>query len=184
MYCQNTPVFNLIFFARIMLLCEDKIVDDRRTTVLIKIANYLVLIIVITVVISLVMSSIMVSNKSDTELINVTGSLREQSYRLLYEMEYDSKNVDQSLQQYRSILYSSCLERINHEFWVTEDVKLSYRTLADSWVQLEKYITNRDVDAYRLEIVDYVETIDKFVRDFRTCLNENGKDHSFYIFFA
>lgn len=51
------------------------------------------------------------------------------------------KNVDQSLQQYRSILYSSCLERINHEFWVTEDVKLFTALLADSWVQLEKYIT-------------------------------------------
>lgn len=180
MYCQNTPVFNLIFFARIILLCEDKIVDDRRTTVLIKIANYLVLIIVITVVISLVMSSIMVSNKSDTELINVTGSLREQSYRLLYEMEYDSKNVDQSLQQYRSILYSSCLERINHEFWATEDVKLSYRTLADSWVQLEKYITNRDVDAYRLEIVDYVETIDKFVRDLQD-MSERKRQIAFFL---
>lgn len=49
---------------------------------------------------------IMASNKSDAESINVSGSLRMQSYRLLHELEHHPELVETGLRQYRISLHS------------------------------------------------------------------------------
>ena len=47
---------------------------------------------------------VMASNKSDAEAINISGSLRMQSYRLLTEMERSPDTVEQNLVRYQRSL--------------------------------------------------------------------------------
>ena len=52
-----------------------------------RIAKYLFVVIIFMGIISSLSLIVMASNKSDAEAINISGSLRMQSYRLLTEME-------------------------------------------------------------------------------------------------
>ncbi|STO54529.1 nitrate/nitrite sensor protein NarQ [Canicola haemoglobinophilus] len=105
----------------------------------------------------------MQSNKSDAELINVSGSLRMQSYRLFYEMEHEPENVEQALRQYRLSLHSDALIKINHQFLVPEDVRQSYHDLIKRWEIMEKHARENNKEAYRAEIASYVNQVDQFV---------------------
>lgn len=53
-----------------------------------RIANYLIIIIIFVGIISAFSLTLMEGNRSYAEAINVSGSLRMQSYRLLYEIEH------------------------------------------------------------------------------------------------
>ena len=57
-----------------------------------RIANYLIVIIIFVGVIASLSFALMAGNKSYAEAINVSGSLRIQSYRLLYD-SVDRKSV-------------------------------------------------------------------------------------------
>lgn len=107
----------------------------------------------------------MLSNKSDAELINVSGSLRMQSYRILYEMEHEPKSVANNLQRYRSTLYSPALTEINHQFLVPNTVKQSYQDLIKRWGEMESYAQQMNYQAYQKEVAGYVDQVDKFVHN-------------------
>ncbi|ARU65534.1 two-component system sensor histidine kinase NarQ [Histophilus somni] len=128
-----------------------------------KIANYLLLIIIFVSLISIMSLAIMQSNKSDAELINVSSSLRMQSYRLFYEMEYEPDNVERALRQYRLSLHSEPLLKISRHFLVPNDVRQSYRNLIKRWEIMEKHAKENNKDAYRAEIASYVDQVDQFV---------------------
>lgn len=135
----------------------------KHNSVSTKIANYLLLIIIFVSLISIMSLAIMQSNKSDAELINVSGSLRMQSYRLFYEMEHEPENVEQALRQYRLSLHSDALIKINHQFLVPEDVRQSYHDLIKRWEIMEKHARENNKEAYRTEIASYVNQVDQFV---------------------
>lgn len=128
-----------------------------------RIAHYLFLIIVFAGTITSLSLVIMESNKSDAELINVSGSLRMQSYRLLYMMEYEPQNVEIGLRQYRLSLHSYALADLKDQFFTPADVKQSYRELIQRWKQFEDYALQNNQQAYRNEIADYVNQLDRFV---------------------
>ena len=71
-----------------------------------RIANYLIVIIIFVGIISAFSLTLMEGNRSYAEAINVSGSLRMQSYRLLYEIEHNPQMVETSLRQYRVSLHS------------------------------------------------------------------------------
>ncbi|STO59998.1 nitrate/nitrite sensor protein NarQ [Canicola haemoglobinophilus] len=142
---------------------KDLCMNIKNNSVSTKIANYLLLIIIFVSLISIMSLAIMQSNKSDAELINVSGSLRMQSYRLFYEMEHEPENVEQALRQYRLSLHSDALIKINHQFLVPEDVRQSYRDLIKRWEIMEKHARENNKEAYRAEIASYVNQVDQFV---------------------
>ncbi len=82
-----------------------------------KIAHYLFLIIIFAGTITTLSLGIIVTNKSDAELINVSGSLRMQSYRLLYTIEYEPEKIRLGLYQYRLSLHSATLSNLNDQFF-------------------------------------------------------------------
>ena len=75
---------------------------DRYSMVKIKhsvstrIANYLIVIIIFVGVIASLSFTLMAGNRSYAEAINVSGSLRMQSYRLLYDMEHQPELVEKA----------------------------------------------------------------------------------------
>ncbi|TCJ95885.1 two-component system nitrate/nitrite sensor histidine kinase NarQ [Volucribacter psittacicida] len=128
-----------------------------------RIANYLFIIIVFASIITSLSLAIMASNKSDAELINVSGSLRMQSYRLIYTMQYYPSQVEQDLRRYRVSLHSQALVDLNNHFLVSENVKQAYRNLIQRWQVMEHYVRTNNQQAYRANIADYVDQVDQFV---------------------
>ena len=57
----------------------------------------------------------MASNKSDAEAINISGSLRMQSYRLLTEMERSPDTVEQNLVRYQRSLNAEALLSVQNQ---------------------------------------------------------------------
>ncbi|PJG83568.1 nitrate/nitrite two-component system sensor histidine kinase NarQ [Caviibacterium pharyngocola] len=137
--------------------------DDRKSSVSTKIAHYLLLIIIFAAIISVLSLGIMLSNKSDAKLINVSGSLRMQTYRLLYEIEHEPQKVELNLRQYRLSLHSAALTEINHQFFVPEEVKQAYQNLIKRWETMESYARGKNYEAYRAEVENYVDQVDRFV---------------------
>ena len=58
---------------------------------------------------------VMASNKSDAEAINISGSLRMQSYRLLTEMERSPDTVEQNLVRYQRSLNAEALLSVQNQ---------------------------------------------------------------------
>ncbi|MDG6895197.1 nitrate/nitrite two-component system sensor histidine kinase NarQ [Volucribacter amazonae] len=128
-----------------------------------RIANYLFIIIVFAGIITSLSLAIMASNKSDAELINVSGSLRMQSYRLIYTMQYAPSQVEQDLRRYRLSLHSQALVELNNHFLVSDNVKQAYRNLIQRWQVMEHYVRSDNQTAYRANIAHYVDQVDQFV---------------------
>lgn len=128
-----------------------------------KLANYLFIVIIFAGVITSLSLMIMASNKSDAESINVSGSLRMQSYRLLYELEQHPELVELGLRQYRVSLHSQALLEIDHQWFVPDEVKQSYHNLIKRWESMERYARENDISSYKNQIADYVSQVDKFV---------------------
>lgn len=141
---------------------------EKKLSVSTKIAHYLLSIIVFAACISLLSLGIMLSNKSDAELINVSGSLRMQTYRLLYIIEHHPQNVDFHLRQYRLSLHSTPLTEINHQSFVPANVKQAYRELIKRWQGMENYARQGDYASYRQEVTSYVDQVDRFVNTLQT----------------
>ena len=74
-----------------------------------RIAKYLFVVIIFMGIISSLSLIVMASNKSDAEAINISGSLRMQSYRLLTEMERSPDTVEQNLVRYQRSLNAEAL---------------------------------------------------------------------------
>lgn len=155
-------------------------VKTKKHSVATKIANYLLLIIIFAAFISLLSLIVMQSNKSDAELINVSGSLRMQSYRILYEIEHEPQLVAANLQQYRATLYSNTLADINQQFFVPSDVKQAYKNLVARWETMEVYAKQLDYQAYQKEVKNYVEQVDQFVYNLQEFAE---KKHDFAVLF-
>ena len=83
---------------------------QAKRSVTILIAKYLFLIIIAAGLIIALSLAIMAGNKSDAESINISGSLRMQSYRLLYEMENHPESVENNLQRYEKSLHAPVLD--------------------------------------------------------------------------
>ncbi|MBE2896930.1 nitrate/nitrite two-component system sensor histidine kinase NarQ [Pasteurellaceae bacterium HPA106] len=132
-----------------------------------RLAYYLLLIVLLSGLATGVTTVIMVGNQSDAEMINVSGSLRMQSYRLLHDMDYQPHAVGAGVALYQDTLRSPTLVRLNH-IYVPNEVQTAYRTLLSRWQEMEGYIRAGNKTAYRNHLSDYVNQVDHFVSVLQT----------------
>lgn len=132
-------------------------------SVSLRIAKYLFLIIIVAGVISSLSLAIMTSNKSDAEAINVSGSLRMQSYRLLYLMEKQPETVEKNLRFYEKSLHAPSLVDIQHQLFTPDIVKQSYQTILERWAEMETFARQNNIQQYSQNLTDYVSEVDYFV---------------------
>ncbi|OOF89428.1 two-component system sensor histidine kinase NarQ [Rodentibacter ratti] len=132
-------------------------------SVSLRIAKYLFLIIIVAGVISSLSLAIMTSNKSDAEAINVSGSLRMQSYRLLYLMEKQPETVEKNLRFYEKSLHAPSLVDIQHQLFTPDIVKQSYQTILARWAEMETFARQNNIQQYSQNLTDYVSEVDYFV---------------------
>lgn len=128
-----------------------------------RIGFYFSIIIAFATLISGISLGIMWSNQSDAALINVSGSLRYQSYRFAHEMEHNPEGLNARLAEYQQSLHSPELTSLQSAYWLPSDVKQRYQDLKDYWKKMALYVQSNDKQSYLAHIENYVQEIDEFV---------------------
>lgn len=101
-------------------------------------------------------------SQSDAEAINIAGSLRMQSYRLAFDLDQQSPELELHLQQYRQSLQAPALQKLAR-FYVPAEVRNHYLALQRAWQTMERQIRDGQAAAYRAEVAGYVNRVDHFV---------------------
>ncbi|HFZ8995767.1 TPA: nitrate/nitrite two-component system sensor histidine kinase NarQ [Citrobacter freundii] len=102
------------------------------------------------------------SSLRDAEAINVAGSLRMQSYRLGYDLQDDSAQLNVHRQLFQQTLNAPALSKLN-AWYVPQPVKRRYAELHNNWQTMDARLQQADVEWYRANIDQYVGQIDLFV---------------------
>lgn len=128
-----------------------------------RIAKYLFVVIIFMGIISSLSLIVMASNKSDAEAINISGSLRMQSYRILTEMERSPDTVEQNLVRYQHSLNAKALRNVQQQLFVPSEVQESYQKILKRWVMMSDLAHLQQVEKYYAELKSYVQDVDDFV---------------------
>lgn len=102
------------------------------------------------------------SSLNDAEAINVSGSLRMQSYRLAYDINTNSPELTHHLDQFEQSLFSPSMAALEH-WTVPTNIKKHYYGLIDRWENLHPLMHTPKQDQYLQEVAEFVHLIDRFV---------------------
>lgn len=102
------------------------------------------------------------SSQRDAEAINIAGSLRMQSYRLGYEMQRASPELQKHRQSWQQTLSAPALQKLDR-WYVPDNVKQRYQQLHLAWQEMDRQIAKGDTAWYQTHIQDFVGRIDAFV---------------------
>ena len=128
-----------------------------------RIAKYLFVVIIFMGIISSLSLLVMASNKSDAEAINISGSLRMQSYRLLTEMERSPDTVEQNLVRYQDSLNAHVLLTVQNQLFAPSGMKASYQKILQRWSVMSDFARAHQIEKYHAELKSYVQDVDDFV---------------------
>lgn len=98
----------------------------------------------------------------DTRTINASGSLRMQSYRLMFYANSGSEQADEKIEEFEKTLYSEALKR--SVVWYSPDALAEqYRLVIKKWKVMKSYILDENSRLYAASLKDFVDTIDLLV---------------------
>ena len=117
-----------------------------------RIAKYLFVVIIFMGIISSLSLLVMASNKSDAEAINISGSLRMQSYRLLTEMERSLDTVEQNLVRYQRSLNADALLTVQNQLFAPSGVRESYQKILQRWAVMSDFARAHQIEKYHAEL--------------------------------
>lgn len=104
------------------------------------------------------------SSQDDAGAINVAGSLRMQSYRLAYDIETQSEQFNEHLNDYKNSIDADALKSIDS--WITPQSLInSYDNLVLRWSALQPTLQSDNKQFYLNNIADFVNQIDLFVTE-------------------
>lgn len=101
----------------------------------------------------------------DAEAINLAGSLRMQSYRLVWDTTSHSAQLAQHISHYQQTLFAPALQSLDR-FYVPAEVRQRYDDLLLSWQQLQPGLSGDHPvisDRQIAQIIHSVAQIDSFV---------------------
>ena len=116
-----------------------------------RIAKYLFVVIIFMGIISSLSLLVMASNKSDAEAINISGSLRMQSYRLLTEMERSPNTVEQNLVRYQGSLNANVLLTVQNQLLPFRDESVLSEIL-QRWMMMSDFARAHQIEKYHAEL--------------------------------
>ncbi|MCW8328124.1 nitrate/nitrite two-component system sensor histidine kinase NarQ [Photobacterium sp. SDRW27] len=102
------------------------------------------------------------SSLNDAEAVNVSGSLRMQSYRLAYDIQTNSPQITEHLDQFEQSLFSPSMAALEH-WTVPTDIKVHYYNLIGRWETLHPLLHNGEKQRFLDEVANFVDRIDGFV---------------------
>ncbi|SEG70646.1 two-component system, NarL family, nitrate/nitrite sensor histidine kinase NarQ [Vibrio hangzhouensis] len=102
------------------------------------------------------------SSLNDAEAVNVSGSMRMQSYRLAHDMQSDSPLYYLHVEQFERSLYSPSMKSL--QSWdVPTEITQDYYKLIVRWHELKKVLASDDREQYLMLVANFVDRIDHFV---------------------
>ena len=98
----------------------------------------------------------------DARAINASGSLRMQSYRLMFYANSGSESAADKIAEFENTLNSQAL-RTSLTWYTPQDLKDKYLAVIDKWQVMRYYIESENSRLYAAALKDFVDTIDLFV---------------------
>ncbi len=102
------------------------------------------------------------SSLNDAEAVNVSGSMRMQSYRLSHDIQSQSPDYHIHIQTFESSLYSPSMKALQH-WTVPKDIKQDYFDIIVRWQQLRVLLDSNQRTEYLKLVAGFVGQIDEFV---------------------
>ncbi|WEM41682.1 nitrate/nitrite two-component system sensor histidine kinase NarQ [Photobacterium sp. DA100] len=102
------------------------------------------------------------SSLNDAEAVNVSGSLRMQSYRLAYDIQTQSPHLQAHLDMFEKSLFSPSMAALEH-WTVPTNIKMHYYNLIGRWEDLHPLLHNGNERLFLSEVANFVDRIDQFV---------------------
>ncbi len=107
------------------------------------------------------------SSLNDAEAVNVSGSMRMQSYRLAYDIHSESVDYAEHIEQFEDSIYSPSMKALQH-WLVPDDITQDYYRLIARWHELKSILYSEQREQYLPLVEDFVEQIDDFVFKLQT----------------
>ncbi|GIU21985.1 nitrate/nitrite two-component system sensor histidine kinase NarQ [Shewanella schlegeliana] len=98
----------------------------------------------------------------DARAINASGSLRMQSYRLMFYANSGSEEAKDKIKEFENTLDSQALKQ-SLSWFTPQDLKDKYLAVIDKWQVMRYYIESENSRLYAAALKDFVDTIDLFV---------------------
>ena len=118
------------------------------------------------VVLSIVITSFsiitLLTSINDAEAINIAGSMRMQSYRLVNDIRTDSKDYSRHVVMFERSLNSKAMLDLDGVM-VPQAVKSDYQKLLTKWNNIKVILNSEDRQPYIEQVAPFVEQIDSFV---------------------
>lgn len=102
------------------------------------------------------------SSLNDAEAVNISGSMRMQSYRLAYDLQVDSSLFEDHIAQFEQSLHSPSMQSLL-QWDVPQAIGQDYAKLITRWEQLKSLLQSDNRDEYLTLVADFVDRIDHFV---------------------
>ncbi len=116
-------------------------------------------------VVSIFSALLFMSLSKDAEIINLSGSLRMQSYRLAFEIaENESENKLRYIEKYDNVLYSTALKSVTN-WHSTSEIKNDYFQIVRQWESIKEKLTSNSDEEVLIIIPVFVDLIDSFVKE-------------------
>lgn len=98
----------------------------------------------------------------DAKAINATGSLRMQSYRLMFYTNSGSEAAHEKITEFENTLHSEALQPTSS--WLDQKkIFRQYQLVIDKWLIMKRYIEQENSRDYAASLKDFVDTIDLLV---------------------
>ncbi|CAM4106831.1 nitrate/nitrite two-component system sensor histidine kinase NarQ [Vibrio neonatus] len=102
------------------------------------------------------------SSFDDAEAVNVSGSMRMQSYRLAYDTETHSEEIAKHIDRFEVSLYSSSMQNLM-QWNVPTDIQQDYQSIIKRWQIMKNLLLTQQYVEYQKHVPIFVSRIDKFV---------------------
>ncbi|WP_025819397.1 nitrate/nitrite two-component system sensor histidine kinase NarQ [Shewanella marina] len=100
----------------------------------------------------------------DAKAINASGSLRMQSYRLMFYANSGSDNLEKMIKTFEDTLHSKALIRSMSHSSPQAQTEL-YQRVVTEWQVRKQYLQERNTRAYAASLKPFVATIDHYVNE-------------------
>lgn len=141
--------------------------NTKTRSVTSTIAKAMIFILLLSVVTTNYALMTLASSLNDAEAVNVSGSMRMQSYRLAYDIHSESVDYAEHIEQFEDSIYSPSMKALQH-WLVPDDITQDYYRLIARWHELKSILYSEQREQYLPLVEDFVEQIDGFVFKLQT----------------
>ncbi|NVD07930.1 nitrate/nitrite two-component system sensor histidine kinase NarQ [Vibrio sp. JPW-9-11-11] len=133
-----------------------------RSSVTTTVAKAMVLILLLSVATTGFAIFTLASSLNDAEAVNVSGSMRMQSYRLAYDIQNEPDDYLQHIIDFEHSMYSPSMKALQH--WsVPQNITDDYYQIIIRWHELKRVLTSDNKADYLDLVAGFVQQIDAFV---------------------